>query len=74
MLSLLDLVDLDDLIGLKFDRLRWDLVGLGLLSDPEEAPEKICINIVELDFQISFFEIKYLTKTYFLVYKVLDFD
>ena len=40
VLSLRDLVDLDDLIGLKFDRLRWDLVGLGLLSDPEEAPEK----------------------------------
>ena len=39
VLSLLDLVDLDDLIGLKFER-RWDLVGLGLLSDPEEAPEK----------------------------------
>ena len=40
VLSLRDLVDLDDLIGLKFDRLPWDLVGLGLLSDPEEAPEK----------------------------------
>ena len=58
MLSLLDLVDLEDLIGLKSEKnnsvtkryscfkvkknelRRWDRVGLGLLSDPEEAPEK----------------------------------